>query len=1098
MRRKLQLAFGSAVLALLVVGAISYRGMAISDQSSAWVRHSHEVLETLGDTLSAARSMDSSYRGFVLTGDESYFAAYRASVLAVRQDETNAARLTADNPIQQRQFPVLDALLAQKIQFAENVIILRRTQGLKPAAAAIETGQGELTTREFQGVVRQMQDEELQLLAVRDADSKRRLDQTKFILILGSLMGLLITVAAAWTAHRDNSRRGFVEEALRASDEKFRMLLDGVQDYAIFLLDPRGDVANWNAGSERLKGYRAEEIIGRNFSCFFTPEDIERGRPAEMLRLAAANGRHQEHDMRVRKDGSRFMASVTLTALRDAAGKLRGFSEISHDLRENKESEAKYRGLLEAAPDAMVVVNQSGEIVLLNVQAERQFGYRRDELLGQKVKNIIPEGFAERLIADDLRSTEDAVAQQIGTGIELNGRRKDGTEFPIEIMLNPLESAEGILVTAAIRDISVRKEAEKQVVRMESRYRGLLEAAPDAMVVVNQSGEIVLLNVQAEKQFGYRRDELLGQKVKNIIPKGFAERLIADDLRSTEDALAQQIGTGIELIGRRKDGSEFPIEIMLSPLDGVDGILVTAAIRDITERKRRDYDLSCMAAVVESSHDAITGLSIEGIVLTWNHGAARIYGYSAEEAMGRSVLFLSPPERSIEDSKLLEMVAHTDALENFETVRVKKDGTRVQIALTLSAIRNTDGQMVGISSVARDVSDSKTLEEMLRQSQKMEAVGQLAGGVAHDFNNLLSVIIGYTGLLLDEMKPDDPERKSIEEIQKAGERAALLTRQLLAFSRKQVLQPKVLDLNTVVVGAEKLLQRLIGEDIELHVIPNYALGQIKADAGQIEQIIMNLAVNARDAMPPGGKLTIETANVDFDADYAGQHPSTLVGPHVMLSVTDTGCGMDEKIKAHIFEPFFTTKEFGKGTGLGLSTVYGIVKQSGGSVWVYSEIGVGTTFKIYLPCVSPMPELARPSDREEKVAGGSQTILIVEDEAALLHVTCRSLATVGYAILAAQSAADAIQISKNHPGPIHLMVTDVIMPGMSGAQLAAHLSALRPEMKVLYVSGYTDDTIVRHGVLEPGLAFLQKPFSPKTLARKVGEVLATEVPTETVR
>jgi PAS domain S-box-containing protein len=674
--------------------------------------------------------------------------------------------------------------------------------------------------------------------------------------------------------------------------------------------------------------------------------------------------------MRVRKDGSRFSASVTLTALRDAAGKLRGFSEISHDLRENKESEAK--------------------------------------------------------------------------------------------------------------------------------YRGLLEAAPDAMVVVNTGGEIVLLNVQAEKQFGYRRDELLGQKVKNIIPEGFAERLIADDLRSSEDARAQQIGTGIELTGRRKDGSEFPIEIMLSPLDGADGILVTAAIRDITERKRRDYDLSCMAAVVESSHDAIIGLTTEGIVLTWNHGAERIYGYAVEEAMGRSVLFLSPPERSVEDSKLLDMVDHTDALENFETVRVKKDGTRVQIALTLSAIRDTDGQMVGISSVARDVSDSKTLEEMLRQSQKMEAVGQLAGGVAHDFNNLLSVIIGYTGLLLDEMKPDDPERKSIEEIQKAGERAALLTRQLLAFSRKQVLQPKMLDLNAVVVGAEKLLQRLIGEDIELHIVPNYALGQIKADAGQLEQIIMNLAVNARDAMPPGGKLTIETANVHIDEEYAGQHPSTRVGPHVMLSVTDTGCGMDDKIKAHIFEPFFTTKEFGKGTGLGLSTVYGIVKQSGGSVWVYSEIGVGTTFKIYLPCVNPIPEIASPKDGQEKVTGGSQTILVVEDEVALLHVTRRSLASVGYAILAAQSPADAIQISKDHPGPIHLMVTDVIMPGMSGAQLAAHLSALRPEMKVLYVSGYTDDTIVRHGVLEPGLAFLQKPFSPKTLARKVGEVLATEVPIESIR
>jgi PAS domain S-box-containing protein len=369
------------------------------------------------------------------------------------------------------------------------------------------------------------------------------------------------------------------------------MLLDAIEDYAIFMMDPHGQIVSWNAGAERIKGYRADEIMGHNFSCFFPPEDIERGRPGEVLRMTAASGRHEEQGMRVRKDGSRFLASVTFTALHDSAGNLRGFSEFSHDLSASEESGAKYRGLLEAAPDAMVVVNQGGEIVLLNVQAEKQFGYRRDELVGQKVKNIIPEGFAERLVADGLRSAEDALAQQIGTGIELTGRRKNGSEFPIEIMLSPLESTEGILVTAAIRDISVRKDAEKHLAQMEGRYRGLLEAAPDAMVVVNQAGEIVLLNVQAEKQFGYRRDELVGQKVKNIIPEGFAERLLADALRSAEDALAQQIGTGIELNGRRKDGSGFPIEIMLSPLESSEGILVTAAVRDITKRKRAEAHL---------------------------------------------------------------------------------------------------------------------------------------------------------------------------------------------------------------------------------------------------------------------------------------------------------------------------------------------------------------------------------------------------------------------------------------------------------------------------------------------------------------------------
>jgi PAS domain S-box-containing protein len=401
-----------------------------------------------------------------------------------------------------------------------------------------------------------------------------------------AIRNLSISNATEKHLAKTESRLKFLEEALRESQEQYRMLLDGIEDHAIFMMDSAGRIISWNAGAERIKGYRADEIIGRNFSCFFPSQDIERGRPEEILQIAAASGRHEEQGMRVRKDGSHFLANVTFTALRDSTGNLRGFSEFSHDLTERKESEARYRGLLEAAPDAMVVVNVAGEIVLLNVRAEKEFGYRRDELVGQKVKNIIPEGFAERIIADGTRSAAEALAQQIGTGIELTGRRKDGSEFPIELMLSPLESTEGVLVTAAIRDISVRKAAETHLAQMEGRYRGLLEAAPDAMVVVNVAGEIVLLNVRAEKQFGYSRDELVGQKVKNIIPEGFAERLIADGTRTAAEALAQQIGTGIELIGRRKNGSEFPIELMLSPLESAEGILVTAAIRDISVRKK--------------------------------------------------------------------------------------------------------------------------------------------------------------------------------------------------------------------------------------------------------------------------------------------------------------------------------------------------------------------------------------------------------------------------------------------------------------------------------------------------------------------------------
>jgi PAS domain S-box-containing protein len=605
LNRKVPLAFGAAILALLVLGATSYRTIATSAESDRLVRHTHEVLEKLQNLLSAMGTIESSYYGFALTGQESFLDSYRAGIVSAEQCEATVRNLTVDNPKQEMLIPNLERLAAQEIKFGESIISLRQTAGKEAAADAVQSGTGERVMGEFQGVVRQMHDEELRLLIPRDADAKRRLGQTKTVLILGTVLGLLIAAAAGWSVQSDSIERGLAQEALRNQEEKYRLLIDGVQDYAIFTLDPHGMVASWNAGAERIKGYKADQIIGQNFSRFYLQSDIDQGKPKAELLSAAAGGRSETEHWRVRKDGSRFWANVVITAARNSSGTLLGFSEISRDISERKETEAKYRGLLEAAPDAMVVVNQDGEIVLLNVQAEKQFAYRRDELVGQKVKNIIPEGFAERLLADGLRSGEEALAQQIGAGIELTGRRKDGSEFPIEIMLSPLESAEGILVTAAIRDITVRKAAEKHLAQMEGRYRGLLEAAPDAMVVVNQDGEIVLLNVQAEKQFGYRRDELVGQKVKNIIPEGFAERLIADGTRTAAEAVAQQIGTGIELRGRRKYGSEFPIEIMLSPLESPDGILVTAAIRDITERKKSEQHLVKTVLELKRSNDEL-------------------------------------------------------------------------------------------------------------------------------------------------------------------------------------------------------------------------------------------------------------------------------------------------------------------------------------------------------------------------------------------------------------------------------------------------------------------------------------------------------------
>jgi PAS domain S-box-containing protein len=613
---KVQLAFGSAVLALLIVGAVSYRGMVGWGESDGWVRHTHEVLENLQDLRFALESVESSVGGYVLTGNESYLESYHASRLRVEQGQARVRDLTVDNPAQQRELIDLQKLVTEKVQLAEMVIGVRQTLGVEAAGDVIRTGQGQRIMDEFQAGIRQMEEEELRLLVLRNAEAKRRLSQTKSVLMFGTILGLLVAAVAGWSVRRDDSGRGRAEEALRDSQEKYRQLLnrdlsaskESVAKYrglleaapdAMVVVNVGGEIVLLNVQAEKRFGYSSDELVGQQVKNIIPEGFAERliadGTRSTAEALAQQIGTGIELVGR-RKDGTEFPIELMLSPLESAEGILVTAAIRDISVRKNAEThlaqmEGRYRGLLEAAPDAMVVVNVGGEIVLLNVRAEKEFGYSRDELVGQQVKNIIPEGFAERLIADGTRSAAEALAQQIGTGIELVGRRKDGTEFPIELMLSPLESAEGILVTAAIRDISVRKNAETHLAQMEGRYRGLLEAAPDAMVVVNVGGEIVLLNVRAEKEFGYSRDELVGQQVKNIIPEGFAERLIADALRSTAEALAQQIGTGIELTARRKNGSEFPIELMLSPLESAEGILVTAAIRDITQRRKAEGHL---------------------------------------------------------------------------------------------------------------------------------------------------------------------------------------------------------------------------------------------------------------------------------------------------------------------------------------------------------------------------------------------------------------------------------------------------------------------------------------------------------------------------
>jgi PAS domain S-box-containing protein len=764
-------------------------------------------------------------------------------------------------------------------------------------------------------------------------------------------------------------------------------------------------------------------------------------------------------------------------------------------------------------------------------------------------------------------------------------------------------------ITAALQ------RARDEVQRSHLRFGGVVQISEDAIICVNERQQITLFNPGAEKIFGYSAQEAVGQPLSILLPPQ-VEALHAQHVRNfagSPDVLRPMNERG-PISGRRKSGEEFPAEASISKFEMRGEKILTVRLRDITERQKAEEGLRKLAAIVESSHDAIMGKTLDGVITNWNQGAQRIYGYTAAEAIGKNISMLVPADRQDELARLLESLRRAESVDDFETVRVRKDGQRIDVSLTISLIRNSAGEVVGASTIAReisdrkraereienslsilratlestadgilvvdrearivtynrkfaqmwripesldavrdhrqavdyvvdqlkepdkfiakihdlysrpeaesydlvefkdgrvferysqpqriageivgrvwsyrDVSERKRLEQQLRQAQKMEAVGRLAGGIAHDFNNLLNVIIGYTYLLQSRLKPGDPLRANVEQVVQAADRATALTRQLLAFSRKQVLQLEVLDVNDVVAGMGKMLPRLIGEDIDLRIVAETPLGCIKADPGQIEQVIMNLVINARDAMPAGGKLTIETSNVYLDENYARQH-AIAPGHYVMLAVSDTGHGMDAETRARIFEPFFTTKESGKGTGLGLATVYGIVSQSGGHIWVYSEVGHGTTFKIYLPRAEEPAREHHPALVVEPAGPGSETILLVEDEASMRKLLVEVLQHKGYNVLAAEDGARALEISRKYTGIIHLLITDVVMPAMRGEQLAEQLKQERPETRVMFMSGYTDKALAHSGVLQEDTILLQKPFTPDVLLRRVRQLL----------
>ncbi len=677
---------------------------------------------------------------------------------------------------------------------------------------------------------------------------------------------------------------------------------------------------------------------------------------------------------------------------------------------------------------AMYVLDPSGRVLTWNAGAERLKGYAASEIIGQH--------FSVFYLKSDIAAGKPEhgleVARRRGRFEDEGWRvRKDGSRIWADVVITALHNEQHQLVGFA----KVTRDLTERRARME-------EALADARRIATETAG----RVAAES----RASELAG-----------LNEALQDQASQLEEQAVQ-------------------LEEQATELEEQTATLQAQA----EELEKSNHTLR---GLIDGSPLAIAAVDPGGKVLGWNVAAERMFGWTAEEVLAGPLPNV-PEDKEEESAAFRRRLLAGQSFSDLVTTRQRKDGKRIEVSVSTAPLRDVSDAAVGVIFMYSEVTERRHLEEQLRQAQKMEAVGQLAGGVAHDFNNILAVIMSYGDLMLGELGQDAPMSADLREVTAAAARAAGLTRQLLAFSRRQVLQPHVVQVNALITNLEKMLRRLLRESIELTTTLDPALGYVYADAGELEQVLVNLVVNGRDAIQHSGDIVIATSNVRLDAEYGRLHAGAPPGDYVMVSVSDTGCGMSPAIQERIFEPFFTTKERDRGTGLGLSTVYGIVKQSGGNVWCYSEPGKGTTFKVYLPRVESADD-PTPAAATVSPARGSETILLVEDEAAVRLVASRILRQSGYTVIEAPDGAAAAALCAAHTGPLDLVVTDMVMPGMSAHELAAHVRAIRPEARVLFMSGYTEDAALRQRVLEPGAAFLEKPFTVQTLTRAVQGVLS---------
>lgn len=863
-------------------------------------------------------------------------------------------------------------------------------------------------------------------------------------------------------------------------------------------------------------------------------EQLQRHGFLELVRRAFAGETVRAANLSYGSRDRRAAAEITLFPLPDASGVIAHIGLCFRALAPERDpsaahqdpqpSKSRFRSTFENAAVGIAHVAPTGEWLEVNQCLCDIVGYTREELLVRSFQDIT---YAPDL-GIDLDFVRKMLARELATySMEKRYVRKDGELVWIQLTVSLVRDQSGApdYFISMVQDISERKRWQGALLQSaeelrdgEARMRAILEAALDSIVTMDGSGAITEFNPAAERTFGYSRAEALGKPMADLlIPPGLREQHNAGIERYRATGVGPILGKRLELVAQRADGSEFPVELTVVETRSNGEPLFTAYVRDITERKQAAEAL--LVSEARFAHLADSGLigiiicDTAGNIQQANDTFLKIVGYSRADLDAGEVRWLdmTPPELRHLDEAAIEELKRTGVAKPWEKEYVRKDGTRAPVLVGVALLDATNGiafvldlsernsaKAAGAFAIKVAEQESaqrerveealRRTEQQLRQSQKMEAVGTLAGSIAHDFNNILSVILSYADLLLRDLQAADPMRADLEQIARAGKRASDLTQQLLAFSRQQVLQPKVWNLNDTLSAMAQMLQRLIGEDIELAVRLTPNLAAVFVDPSQVEQVLLNLSVNARDAMPRGGKLTIETAELEIKQTDAAF--DIVPGPYIVLSVSDTGTGMDAATQSRIFEPFFTTKEKGRGTGLGLSTVFGIVKQSGGSIRVSSELGRGSTLEIYLPRVSTKATSLRserppapPSSRR-----GIETVLLVEDNAEVRVLVCAILRKNGYHVLEATTPGDALLICEQHQEEIHLLLTDVVMPRMSGRELWERLEPLRPRMKVLFMSGYTDDAILRHGVLTSSVSLVQKPLTPGPLLSKVREVL----------